>query len=151
MLNNDFKDMLRCLLDEKVDFLLVGGYALGAHGYPRATKDIDFWLWADNLNAQRVYRALAKFGAPMNQISASDFTEPGVVYQIGVPPNRIDLVTTVDGVEFKTCYQNRVTITIQNLAIPVISKQDLIRNKRATGRAQDQLDADVLEKGKGRS
>lgn len=147
MLNKDFKDMLQCLLDENVEFLLVGGYALGAHGYPRATKDIDLWLWADPSNAEKAYQALAMFGAPMNQISSDDLAKVGTVFQIGVPPNRIDLVTAVSGIEFRTCYQNRVTILIEDLAVPVISKPDLIRNKRATGRPQDQLDADILESG----
>jgi hypothetical protein len=147
MLNRDFKDMLQCLLEEKVDFLLVGGYALGAHGYPRATKDMDIWVWADRVNSERVYHALAKFGAPIGQISPADFSKIGVVFQIGVPPNRIDLVTSVDGVDFSTCFKNREVVSIEGLDIPVISKQDLIANKRATGRAQDSLDADVLEQG----
>jgi hypothetical protein len=147
MLNKDFKDMLQCLLEEKVDFLLVGGYALGAHGYPRTTKDIDLWIWADDANSNRVYRALTKFGAPIDQFSPKDFSQPGVVFQIGVPPNRIDLVTAIDGVDFKTCYKSHITVNLEDLTIPVISKQDLIANKRATGRAQDQLDAKVLENG----
>ena len=138
--------MLQCLLEEKVDFLLVGGYALGVHGYPRATKDMDIWIWADRVNSERVYRALAQFGTPIEQISPADFSEAGVIFQIGVPPNRIDLVTAVDGVDFHACFGKRDTVSIEGLDIPVISKQDLIVNKRATGRAQDSLDADVLEK-----
>ena len=100
MLNDDFKDMLRCLLDEKVEFLLIGGYAMAAHGYPRATKDIDFWVWATPENSRRIYAALRTFGAPMTDLSQDDFAEQGVVFQIGVPPNRIDLTAWVQGVDF---------------------------------------------------
>lgn len=145
MLNKDFKDMLSCLLEEKVEFLLVGAYAMGVYGHPRATKDIDLWIWTDPVNSERTYRALAKFGAPMANVTPMDFSESGVILQIGVPPNRIDLITKAEGIEFETCYQNRVVVSIEGLDIPVISKQDLILNKRATDRPQDRVDADVLE------
>jgi hypothetical protein len=145
MLNKDFKDMLSCLLEEKVEFLLVGGYALGVYGHPRATKDIDLWIWTDPVNSEKTYRALATFGAPLANVTPMAFSESGVIFQIGVPPNRIDLITKADGIEFKACYQNRAIVSIEGLDIPVISREDLILNKRTTDRPQDRVDVDVLE------
>ncbi|MFC1765957.1 nucleotidyltransferase [Planctomycetota bacterium] len=137
--------MLSCLLEEKVEFLLVGGYALGVYGHPRATKDIDLWIWADSVNSEKTYRALAKFGAPLANVTPTDFSKSGVILQIGVPPNRIDLITKADGIEFKASYQNRAIVSVEGLDIPVISKKDLILNKRATDRPQDRVDVDILE------
>jgi hypothetical protein len=147
MLNKDFKDILQLLLEENVEFLLVGGYAMGAHGYPRATKDIDIWVWADTANSAKVFHTLAKFGAPMGNVSPLDFSEAGVVFQIGVPPNRVDIITDLSGVDFKTCWGNRIVVSIDGLDIPVIGRGDLIANKRALGRPQDQVDADILDNG----
>ena len=127
--------------------LLVGGYAMGAHGYPRATKDIDIWVWADRANSEKAFRALAKFGAPLGNVSRLEFSEAGVIFQIGVPPNRIDIITDLSGVDFRTCWENRVVVAIDDLNIPVIGRRELIVNKHASGRAQDLLDVDVLEKG----
>ena len=137
--------MLSCLLEEKVEFLLVGGYALGVYGHPRATKDIDLWIWTDPVNSERTYRALAAFGAPLGNMTPMAFSESGVILQIGVPPNRIDLITKADGIEFKACYQNRIIVSIEGLDIPVISREDLILNKRTTDRPQDRVDVDLLE------
>jgi hypothetical protein len=144
MLNQDFKDMLQCLLDEKVDFLLVGGYAMAAHGYPRATKDMDIWVWPHPDNATKVCKALTRFGAPMEGINSKDFAQPGIVFQIGVPPNRIDISTLADGVDFSECQRSRLIVDIEGIAIPIISKADIIKNKRAAGRPQDLVDANVL-------
>lgn len=147
MLNEDYSDMLRCLLDETVEFLLIGAYALAVHGYPRATKDMDLWLLASADNAPRIIRALKRFGAPVQQISEQDFTQPGMIFQIGVAPRRIDLTTTIDGPAFDEAWGRRETVEIGAMAVPVMSKSDLIANKRATGRPQDLLDADQLETG----
>ncbi len=148
MLNSDYKDMLQVLLDNGVKFLLVGAYAMGAHGYPRATGDIDIWVEPSADNSQRVYRALAAFGAPLHEIDEATFVKPGIVFQIGIAPRRIDLMSAVSGVTFDEAYQHRQTVEIEGLPIPILSYDDLIKNKRATGRDKDRLDADRLEKDK---
>src|SRR5947209_9232646 len=107
MLNPDFRDILSCLKDEKVDFIIVGAYALAAHGFPRATGDIDIWVRNNSENARRVLRALAKFGAPTSELSEEDFKAPDVVVQLGVEPCRIDILTGVDGVEFVEAWKNK--------------------------------------------
>lgn len=145
MLNDDYKEMLQCLSEEDVKFLLVGAYALAVHGFPRATKDIDFFVWATPENAGKLMRALAKFGAPMDQISESDFSTEGVIFQIGNSPRRIDIVTTIDGIKFDQAYANKKVFRIEGLQIPVISLEDLIANKRASGRKQDLADVEKLE------
>ncbi len=144
MLNDDFNDMLRCLSEERVEYLLVGGYAMAAHGYPRASKDIGLWVAATSENASRVYSALVRFGAPTEQIKESDFAEPGVVFQIGVPPRRIDIITSADGVDFAECYRRAIAVQ-WDVEVAVISKEDLIANKRASARPQDLVDADTLD------
>ena len=146
MLNNDYRDMLECLLEENVEFLLVGAYAVAVHGHPRATKDMDIWVWANPNNAARVYRALKRFYAPMHQVQEHDFATKGVVFQIGVSPRRIDVTTVIDGVEFPDAYGDRVEVELDGLSVPVISKPYLIANKRASGRPQDLVDADNLER-----
>ena len=148
MLNSDYKDMLQVLLDNGVKFLLVGAYAMGAHGYPRATGDIDIWVEPSADNSQRVYRALAAFGAPLHEIDEATFIQPGIVFQIGIAPRRIDLMSAVSGVGFDEAYQHRQIVEIEGLPIPILSYDDLIKNKRATGRDKDRLDADRLEKGR---
>jgi hypothetical protein len=146
MLNLDFKEMLSCLKDEEVDFIIVGAYALAAHGFPRATGDIDIWVRNSFENAQKIMRALSKFGAPISHLSEEDFTAPDVIVQLGVEPCRIDLLTGIDGVGFDEAWQNKVGVTIDNLEIDVLSKEDLLRNKLATGRDKDQGDIVWLEK-----
>lgn len=145
MLNDDYKEMLQCLSEEDVKFLLVGAYALAVHGFPRATKDINFFVWATPQNAAKLMRALARFGAPMGEISESDFSSEGVIFQIGNSPRRIDIVTTIDGIKFDQAYANRKTFQIEGLQVPVISLEDLIANKRASGRTQDLADVENLE------
>jgi Nucleotidyl transferase of unknown function (DUF2204) len=145
MLNPDFSDMLLCLKDEKVEFIIVGAYALAAHGFPRATGDIDIWVRNTPENARSVVRALAKFGAPLSNVSEDDFTARNVVLQIGIEPSRIDLMTSIDGVQFAEAWKSRTAITIGDLEIDVLSREDLIKNKLATGRKQDELDARSLQ------
>jgi hypothetical protein len=146
VLNSDYKDMLQVLLDNGVKFLLVGAYAMGAHGYPRATGDIDIWVEPSVENSSRVYRSMAAFGAPLHEIDETTFAAPGVVFQIGVAPRRIDIITTISGVGFDGAYQQRQVVEMEGLSIPILSLGDLIKNKRATGRDKDQLDANQLEK-----
>ncbi len=147
MLNSDYRDMLQVLLDNGVKFILVGAYAMGAHGYPRATGDIDIWVEPSEDNSRRVYRSLAAFGAPLHQIDENTFVKPSIVFQIGVAPRRIDIITTISGIEFERAYQQRLTIEVDGLPVPILSYDDLVKNKRATGRDKDRLDADRLEKG----
>jgi len=145
MLNSDYKDMLQVLLDNGVKFLLVGAYAMGAHGYPRATGDIDIWVEPTVENSALVYSSMAVFGAPLHEIEEATFTIPDVIFQIGVAPRRIDIITKISGVEFDDAYKNRQIVEIEGLSIPILSLEDLIKNKRATGRDKDRLDADLLE------
>jgi predicted nucleotidyltransferase len=145
MLNNDYKEMLQCLSGENVKFLLVGAYALAAYGFPRATKDIDFFVRAAPDNASHLMRALERFGAPLSGVSAGDFSSEGVVFQIGNSPRRIDILTRISGVDFQQAYERRKIVSLEGINVPVISLQDLITNKRATGRMQDLADIERLE------
>jgi Nucleotidyl transferase of unknown function (DUF2204) len=146
MLNPDFKEMLSCLKDDEVDFIIVGAYALAAHGFPRATGDMDVWVRNSLENAQKIMRALIKFGAPVSNLSENDFIAPDLIVQLGVEPCRIDLLTGIDGVEFDEAWQNKVRISIDDLEIDVLSKEDLLKNKLATGRDKDRGDIVWLEK-----
>ena len=144
-LNPDFKDMLVALKDANVDFLVVGAYAVAAHGYPRATGDLDIWIRADDGTAPRVMRALAAFGAPINELTIADFSAPSIVFQIGVPPGRIDILTTVSGLDFAYAWKNRMQIKLDNIVFDVIGRADLITNKKASGRPKDFADVAALE------
>jgi predicted nucleotidyltransferase len=145
MLNEDYRDMLQCLLEEKVRFLLVGAYAVAVYGYPRATKDIDIFVRAAPENASSLMKALLRFGAPVSDISESDFSREGVVFQIGSSPRRIDILTRISGVDFERAYANRQTVSVEGMDVPVISLKDLIANKRASGRTQDLADLEKLQ------
>jgi predicted nucleotidyltransferase len=145
MLNPDYKEMLECLSEEGVSFLLVGAYALAVYGYPRATKDIDFFVRASPANASSLMRALSRFGAPLTGISESDFASEGIVFQIGNSPRRIDILTRISGVDFENAYAKRNVVNVDGLDVPVISMSDLIANKRASGRMQDLADVEKLE------
>jgi len=144
MLNEDYKEMLQTLLNNKVKFLIVGAYAMGAYGYPRATGDFDIWVDSSRDNSKRIYTSLSEFAAPVYDISENTFTETGIVFQIGVAPRRIDIITHIDGVKFQDAYNSRETVEIDGLSIPFISKEDLIKNKQSTGREKDKLDAEYL-------
>jgi len=144
-MNRDFRDLLSEFNARGVEYLVVGAHALAAHGRVRATKDLDVWIRPDPANAQRVLQALQAFGAPLLDLSEDDLSQPGVIFQIGVPPVRIDIVTAIDSVEFADAWLARVRTVFadQNVAVP--SREHLIRNKRATGRTQDLADAEWLE------
>ncbi|MHC4409929.1 MAG: hypothetical protein ACYS0F_13125 [Planctomycetota bacterium] len=146
MLNPDYRDMLSALSAAGVEYLVVGAYALAAHGLPRATGDIDFWVRPSTANAQRVLEALRKFGAPLGDLTRDDLARPGTVFQIGVAPRRIDLLTAIDGVDFESAWCDRESREVDGLSIPVLSRNDLLRNKRATNRPKDLLDAEWLER-----
>lgn len=145
MLNKDYKEMLQSLLNNEVRFLVVGAYAMGAYGYPRATGDFDIWVEASSENSKKVYKSLSAFGAPLSDITADTFLKEGIVFQIGVAPRRIDIITHIDGVSFKDAFDTRVKLKIENLEIPFLSKENLIKNKQATGREKDRLDAEYLK------
>jgi hypothetical protein len=146
-MNPDFKDLLSVFSAQGVEHLVVGAHALAAHGHVRATKDLDVWVRPSAENAARVLRALIAFGAPLHDLSIEDLSRPGLVFQIGVPPVRIDVLTALDGVEFEAAWRERMEARFGGLAVPVISRRDLIRNKRATGRLQDLADVERLEGG----
>jgi len=148
MLNEDYKEMLQLLLEEQVDFIIVGAYALGTHGYPRATGDIDIWVKPDIINSKKLYNALVRFGAPLSQIQIDEFSTEGVIFQIGVIPRRIDIITKIDGITYEEADEDKIIVEIEDLKIPVISLEKLIRNKIATGREKDQLDIKTLTKKK---
>lgn len=141
----DYLDMLHALSDAGVDFLLVGAHARAVHGTPRATGDLDIWVRREALNAQRVYKALMDFGAPLAELSVDEFMEPDMVFQIGLSPNRIDLLTDLSGVSFDEAWSKRTTIQLYGMAIPVIGREDFIANKRATGRLRDLADVEDVE------
>jgi hypothetical protein len=145
MLNNDYRDILLALSNRKVKFLLVGAYAMAAHGYPRSTIDIDLWILPVPENAILVLQALEEFGAPYGNLSPEEKKKEEIIFQIGVAPRRIDILTSVDGLKFEDAYAHSSTIEIEGIPIQVLSTGDLIKNKRATGRTKDLADAEFLD------
>lgn len=146
MLNPDFRDMLSALCNENAEFLLVGAYALAAYGLPRATGDMDIWIRCSDANARRVWRALQQFGAPLSELTLDDLKTPDLVFQIGIAPRRIDLLTSIDGVQFDEAWLQRKTIEVEGLTVAVIGRSHLIQNKKAVGRPQDLADVVWLER-----
>ena len=142
----DFKDLLSAFNAHRVDYLVVGAHALAAHGHVRATGDLDVWVRPDPANAKRIIEALRAFGVPLQDLSEADLTRPGTVFQIGVAPIRIDVLTGIDGVGFDEAWAGRLTAHFVDLPVPVLSASHLIANNRAVGRPQDLADVDWLEK-----
>ena len=128
MINPDFHDILSEFASAGVEYILVGAYALAVHGFPRATGDIDLWVRCSDDNARRVMTALARFGAPLSEVTERDFAAEGMVVQIGVAPRRIDLLTSIDGVAFGDAWSERITASIDDLVVPVLSREHLLRN-----------------------
>jgi hypothetical protein len=145
LLNPDFRDMLSVLCDEGAEFLLVGAYALATHGLPRATGDMDIWIRCSQENAARVWRALRRFRAPLTGLNEDDLNTPNLVFQIGIAPRRIDLLTSIDAVQFDEAWPDRRVVEIEGLSIGVIGRSHLIQNKEAVGRPQDLADVAWLE------
>lgn len=145
MVNRDFRDLFAEFNAQHVEFLIIGAYALAVHGHLRATKDLDVWVRPSVTNADRVFLALQAFGAATDNLSPSDFAQPGIVVQLGVAPTRIDILTRVSGVEFEEAWRNRVEATYGEQPVFVISRPDLIASKRASGRLQDLADLEALE------
>ncbi|MFM7212006.1 MAG: DUF6036 family nucleotidyltransferase [Actinomycetota bacterium] len=146
-LNRDFQELLECFAQHEVRYLIVGGWALAAHGVPRLTKDLDVWVWPEPGNAERVVAALEEFGFGELGLCADDFLADDTVIQLGYPPNRVDLLTTPSGVEFGPCWEDRLEITLDGLPVAFIGVEGLVANKRATGRLQDLADVESLEQG----
>jgi len=145
LLNSDFRDILSAFCEEKVEFMLVGAYAVAAHGLPRATGDIDLWIESSRENAERIWAALTKFGAPLTGLSKQDFITPGTVVQLGVAPRRIDILTQITGVNYEDARRAKLVIDIESIKVPVIGLSHLIQNKTAVGRPQDNADAARLQ------
>lgn len=145
-MNRDFLDMLSALSEEDAEYLIVGAYALAVHGLPRATGDLDIWVHRSPENADRVWRALSRFGAPLDSLVQADLSSEGLVFQIGMAPQRIDLLTSIDGVEFAVAWADRLETEVSGLTVPIISREHLAANKRASGRPQDLADLTWLER-----
>ncbi|WKZ46890.1 MAG: hypothetical protein QY306_13820 [Anaerolineales bacterium] len=142
--NSDFSDLLRIFNDNHVKYLVIGGYAVVQYAEPRFTKDLDVWISTDTSNAESVYKALLEFGAPLQGLTAKDFAEDGYFFQMGVSPVRVDVLMGIPGVKFEECWKRRFDVDFDGLKVSFISKQDLIAAKRASGRPQDLIDADLL-------
>lgn len=144
--NDDFLDILHALVDAGAEFLIVGAHAMALHGVPRATGDLDLLVRPTTANARRVLRALEAFGAPTDEhgVALADFEVPGNVYQVGLPPRRIDLMTGLSGVEFDDAWASRVEIELEGMSVPFLGLEVLRRNKSATGRDKDLLDLRLL-------
>jgi hypothetical protein len=146
-LNDDYHDILAELVAEDARFIVVGAYALAVHGYPRATIDIDIWIEPTEGNVERVWRALVAFGAPLADLNIrkGDLMQPDVVAQFGMPPNRIDILTGVSGLEFEPAWKNHIEGTLEAVLVPVLGLDDLVANKRASGRDKDLADIKGLQ------
>ena len=138
--------MLSALSAESAEFIIVGAYAVASHGYPRATGDMDVWIRATPENARRVYRALAVFGAPLQSLTVEDLQTADTVFQIGVEPNRIDILTSIDAVAFDEAWRDRKPVQVEGRQVFVISRPHLIRNKKVAGRPKDLADIAWLER-----
>jgi hypothetical protein len=145
--NDDWFDLLSALLDAEARFLVVGAHALAAHGVPRGTQDLDVWIEPTRANAERVWRALSLFGAPMESLhlSMDDLTRPDVVIQLGVPPTRIDLLTGLSGVsDFESAWKGRLSLQVRSSVVPFLGRAELTATKRAVGRPKDLADLHAL-------
>ncbi len=144
-MNEDFRDLLSALSAAGAEYLVVGAQAVGIHAIPRATGDLDVWVGFHAENATRVWNALGEFGAPLHELSVEDLRKPNLIFQMGVVPLRIDIITSVEGLTFEECWPRRISATYHDLEIPVIGLEDLIANKQAVGRKRDLADVEVLE------
>jgi hypothetical protein len=144
-MNSDFEDLLRIFNAYNIKYLIVGGHAVMLYTEPRYTKDLDVWIEASEENAAKVFRALAEFGAPLSGLSAKDFVKEGFFYQIGMPPARVDILMSIEGVKFEEAWPNRTESVLGTERAWFISRRDLLKNKRAVGRHIDLHDADLLE------
>jgi hypothetical protein len=144
-MNRDFSELLLACNAHHVEYLLVGAHALAVYGHVRATKEVDVWVRPDSENAQRVLRALSDFGAPLGDLNQDDLSKAGTIFQIGVPPIRIDIITAIDGVEFANAWPDRLETSFGGVPVFVISRHHLITNKKTSARLQDLADVEQLE------
>ncbi len=145
MLNQDFKEFIQSLNDNEVHYLVAGGYAVALHGFPRYTKDLDIWIEASPENATRIIKALDQFGFSSLGLKESDFLVEDQIIQLGYAPNRIDILTSLPGVDFTTCYQTRFHLSVEEIEVDFIDLENLRKNKKASGRFQDLADLENLE------
>ena len=146
MLNPDFREFIELLNEKEARYLVIGGYAVAFHGYPRYTKDVDFWIWLDEENAEKVVATINEFGFKSLGIVVDDLLDKENIIQLGRPPARIDLLTDIPAVNFEECYAKREVVEIEGISINLIDINSLIKTKLATGRPQDKVDADKLTK-----
>jgi len=149
--NQDFKELLLAFNAHSVEYLIVGAHALAAYGHVRATKDLDLWVRPEKSNAQKIVQALSEFGAPLSDLTADDLSRKETIFQIGMPPLRIDVITSIDGVEFMEAWPDRLEISFAGVPAFVISRHHLITNKKTSARLQDLADVEQLEKTRDRS
>lgn len=145
-MNRDFRDLLAEFNARQVEFLLVGAHALAAHGHVRATQDLDIWVRPSPENAKRVLEALRAFGAPLHDLTEKDLATPGVIFQIGVEPIRIDVLTVIDGVGFHEAWAERMISQYGDQPVGVLSREHLIKNKLTVARTQDLADVEALNR-----
>jgi predicted nucleotidyltransferase len=145
VLNQDFKEFITSLNDKQVRYLIVGGYAVAFHGHPRYTKDLDVWIEITQANAQHLLEALEQLGFASLELKENDFLSPNQVIQLGYPPSRIDILTSVDGIDFSDCYGSRNLAEVEGVQVNFIDLENLIKNKHASGRAQDLADLEKLQ------
>ena len=145
-LDKDFKEFIELLNEHEVKYLVIGGYAVNFHGYPRYTKDIDFWFWMNEPNIEKLIKAIIEFGFGGLQLSSEDFMNPENIVQLGYEPYRIDLLVDIEGIDFKECYDRRTDAELDGVEVQFLSLEDLIMTKKKAGRLQDLADAEQLEK-----
>lgn len=150
-MNRDFVEILSEFSAARVEYLLVGAHAFAVHARPRATGDLDLWVRPTAENERRVLEALRRFGAPTFALEEGGFQRAGEVVQLGVPPHRIDILTSISGVEFEGAWTRRIEVEVEGVLVPILGREDLIRNKRAADRPQDRADVSLLEAGESTS
>jgi predicted nucleotidyltransferase len=137
LLHPDFQDFLKLLNSHKVDYLIIGGYAVGFYGYPRTTADIDIWIAINPPNAAKMVLALKEFGFDVPELSAGLFLQKGKIIRMGNAPVRIEILTTISGVSFNECYRNKTNTVVDGVQVNIINLEDLKKNKKASGREKD--------------
>jgi len=145
-MNSDFRELLQLLSKEQVEYLVVGGYAVIYHAQPRATKDLDIWLRPTKENALKVAKVFYQFGIPMIDVTVDDFANEGLQYAVGNPPNMLDFLTSIPGLDFESCWQSHIKTSDENTPVLFLGKEDLIKAKQTAGRPQDLADIDELNR-----
>lgn len=144
MFSQDFREFVELLISHEAEYMIVGGYAVGVHGHPRYTGDLDIWLNPTRENAEKVLACVNEFGFASYRLTSKDFMKEGNIVQLGYPPLRIDLLTHIDGVTFNECYENKAQVEIEGLLVNFIGYKDLLKNKKESGRLRDLDDIDNL-------